>query len=774
MQKKLNFVKSCREVCNFVERNEYFNHMDSIDRDNYFINEERREVVRLLDRLQLQLEEQLHDGDLTRVRELIAHAVEMGLYRRDKYGINPVLRSLRTAVLFNSLIAPDRTITLVVLLYNLCKNWEVVPRERIDALFGSDVLRLIDGMISVSRLYKKQASVESDHFHKLLISLASDIRVVIIMIVDRLALMRHINGHPDKKFVHDISFESRYLYAPLAHRLGLYLIKSELEDLSLKYLNNKAYCQIVNKISETKEVRERYIENFIPPIREALEKSGLRFEIKGRTKSINSIWNKMKKKDVDLNDVYDLFAIRIIIDTPREQEKRDCWVAYSIVTDIYLPNVSRYRDWISIPKSNGYESLHVTVKGPEDRWVEVQIRTKRMDEVAERGLAAHWRYKGIKGDDEATDKWMNNVREVLEAGAKGPMDLIRDMHINLYDNEVFVFTPRGDLFKLPMGASLLDFAFHVHSKLGSHCIGGRVDGKNQKLGYKLKSGDTVEILTSSTQMPRLDWLNFVVTSKARAKIRQAVNEARVKKADMAREMVQRRFKNRKIDLDEGMMARFITKRGYKSATDFYVDVQDGKIEVGNLVEEYLDYVQRQQEAAIAKTQRGTAEDFVLRSADEERDSGGPGDDILVVGNNVKGVNYKLSRCCNPIYGDDIVGFIASDGAIKVHRRDCGNVRHLIERYPYRIIRSQWSGKMGRQFAATLKVVGRDDIGIVTNITSVINKEGDTMLRNISINSNGGLFEGYLVIGVSSLDTLDLLIKKIKNLKGVKEVRRASH
>ena len=711
-------------------------------------------------------------GDLERVGELIDHAVELGVYRRDKYGINPVVRSLRTAVLFNSLIAPDRNITMVVLLYNMCKNWEVVTRERVDELFGADVLHLIDGMLNVARLYKKQASVESDHFHKLLLSLASDIRVIMIMIVDRLGLMRLIGNHPDKKFVHDISLESRYLYAPLAHRLGLYLIKSELEDLSLKYLNRKVFDQIANKLSETKEERDRYIENFIPPIREQLEKNGLRFEIKGRTKSINSIWNKMKKKDVDLNGMYDLFAIRIILDTPKENEKRDCWVAYSIVTDIYMPNVSRYRDWISIPKSNGYESLHVTVKGPEDRWVEVQIRTKRMDEVAERGLAAHWRYKGIKGDDEATDKWMNNVREVLEAGDKGPMDLIRDMHVNLYEKEVFVFTPRGDLFQLPKGATLLDFAFHVHTKLGSHCTGGRVDGKNQKLGYKLKNGDTVEILTSSTQMPRLDWLSLVVTSKARNKIRQAVNEARVKKADIAREMVQRRFKNRKIDLDEGMLARYISKRGYKSATDFFVEIHDEKIEVGDLVEEYLDFVQRQQETAATKARapHATAENFVLRSPDEELPRGG-NDDILVVGNNVKGVNYKLSRCCNPIYGDDIVGFIASDGAIKVHRRDCGNVRHLLERYPYRIIRSQWSGKMGRQFAATLKVVGRDDIGIVSNITSIINKEGDTVLRNITINSNGGLFEGFLVIGVSSLDTLDVLIKKIKNLKGVKDVRR---
>lgn len=365
--------------------------------------------------------------------------------------------------------------------------------------------------------------MENDNFHKLLMTFAEDIRVIIIMIVDRLGLMRRINHHPDEKFVRDISSEARYLYAPLAHRLGLYTIKSELEDLSLKYLNRKIYTQIAQKLNETKRQRDAYVTNFIEPIRQGLEKSGLKYEIKGRTKSINSIWNKMRKKDVDLKDMYDLFAIRIILDSPKEQEKRDCWTAYSIVTDIYTANVSRLKDWISMPKSNGYESLHITVRGQEDKWVEVQVRTKRMDEIAERGLAAHWKYKGIKSEGDV-DMWMNNVREVLEAGSDGQMGLIREMNMNLYDKEVFVFTPKGDLFKLPLGSTVLDFAFHIHSKVGCTCIGAKVDGKNQKFNYKLKSGDTIEILTSTNQSPRQDWLNFVVTSKARNKIKQAVNE----------------------------------------------------------------------------------------------------------------------------------------------------------------------------------------------------------------------------------------------------------
>ncbi len=565
-----------------------------------------------------------------------------------------------------------------------------------------------------------------------------------------------------------MSEEAAYLYAPLAHKLGLYKLKSELEDLSLKYLEHDAYYMIREKLSATKQARDAYVARFIKPIEAKLTAAGFKFHIKGRTKSIHSIWQKMKKQKCGFEGVYDLFAIRIIIDCPVELEKQQCWQTFAIITDMYTSNPKRMRDWLSVPKSNGYESLHITVLGPEQKWVEVQIRTERMDEVAERGLAAHWRYKGVK-DDGSIDRWMNNVREVLEEGSKNRMDLIRDMHVNLYDEEVFVFTPRGDVFEFPKGATVLDFAFRIHSRVGCSCTGAKVDGKNQKINYKLRSGDTVEILTSSTQVPRVDWLNFVKTSKARNKIKQALNEAQSKKADMGRELVQRRFKNRKIEIDEATMSRFISKKGYKQNTDFYADVDEGEIEISTLVEEYLDFLAKQQETSKPHE---AAENFVLQSKKEDDERGS--DDILVIGNNVKGINYKLSRCCNPIYGDPIVGFVASDGAIKVHRRDCGNVKHLLTKYPYRIIRSQWSGKVGKQFAATLKVVGNDDIGIVSNITSLINKEGDTVLRSVSINSMGGIFEGFLVIGINSLDNLDLLIKKIKNLKGVKDVQRTSY
>lgn len=733
----------------------------------FFNDNERDYVLAVVRKLWKSFRRQISIEHIHKLDKIIRGGVIEQVYKRDKYGFNPVVRTLHTAELLHDNIAADVSMTTAVLIYNLCRSG-YITEQQVEQNFGDDVSKLVHGLIKISQLYKKQAAVEDENFRKLLVTFAEDLRVVIIMIIDRLGLMRGINSDSDEKFVRDISLESRYLYAPLAHKLGLYQVKSELEDLSLKYLQPDVYRKIALRLSETKQRRNKYIDDFIKPIKLMLDKEGIKCHVKGRTKTINSIWNKMKTKKVDMSDMYDLFAIRVIIDTPVALEKRDCWVVYSLVGDIYQANPSRLRDWITMPKSNGYESLHGTFKGPQDKWVEVQIRSERMDEVAERGLAAHWLYKGVKADA-GIDRWMNNVREVLEEGHKNRMDLIRNMHMNLYEEEVFVFTPRGDVFQLPKGATILDFAFRIHSKVGCHCTGGKVDGKNQKINYKLRSGDTVEILTSSTQVPRLDWLGFVVTSKARNKIKQAINEAQTKKADMGREIVQRRFKNRKIEIDAATMSRFITKKGYKTITDFFVAIEEEKIEIGTLVEEYLDFLAKTQESTKPHE---TAQNFILQQ--RESDDNKSDDDILVIGNNVKGINYKLSRCCNPIYGDPIVGFIASDGAIKVHRRDCGNIKHLLAKYPYRIIRSQWSGKIGKQFAATLKVVGNDDIGIVANITSLINKEGDTMLRSVSINSTGSLFEGYLVIGINSLDSLDQLIKKIKNLKGVKDVQRATH
>jgi GTP pyrophosphokinase len=733
----------------------------------YFTHEEQQELLRLVKELHDKLGRQLTRQDIDTVHRLIHDGITVaGIFKRDQYGLNPVLRHLRTANALCDSIAPDRTMVIATMIYNLCRG-DYLTVDKVRALFGNDIATIVHGLLHIVPLYKKQAAVENENFHKLLLSFAEDVRVILIMTVDRLALMRFINHHPNQKFVHEIASESRYLYAPLAHKLGLYAIKNELEDISLKYLDRKVFDQIANRLQETKEARDRYVQDFIKPIKERLEQEGLKFELKGRTKSINSIWQKMQKQGVDLSGIYDLFAIRIILDTTPKDEKRACWLAYSIVTDIYKANPSRFKDWITIPKSNGYESLHITVYGPDNRWVEVQIRSRRMDETAERGVAAHWRYKGVKSDGDV-DKWMNEVREMLEAsGREGQMSLMRNMDTNLYNNEVFVFTPKGDLIRLPQGATILDFAFHIHSRVGSTCMGGKVDGKNQKINYRLRSGDTVEIITSNTQTPRLDWLNIAVTSRARNKIKNAINERKARQAQLARETLQRRFKNRKIEPDDATLARVIKRMGYKTSTEFFAAIQEDVIDVNTVVEQYEDLIAKKDET----TSRGTAEEFVLQPptpADERQHNN---DDILTIGDDVKGVNYKLARCCNPIFGDRITGFIASDGAIKIHRNDCKNLRHLSERYPYRIIRTRWTGKAGSQFVATLKVLGRDDIGIVSSITSVINKTDNCLLRSISVQAEGGLFEGVLSVNIRDITLLDDLVKKIQGVKGVKQVER---
>ncbi len=734
--------------------------------DKYFNTVEQAALIPLYRRLIRAAGDNVEPNDITRIRTIITEGIKENHYRRDRYGINPTIHNLETALALCDKISPDRNMIIAILLYNLCQTG-FIQEEKLPKEWGDDIAKLIHGLLKVSTLYSRQAAVESDNFRKLLLTFAEDIRVIIIMIVDRLILMRAINHHPNEKYVHDVAYESNYLYAPLAHRLGLYAIKSELEDMSLKYINREKYTQIAQQLNETKTKRESYIADFIKPIKERLEQEGLKFDIKGRTKSIYSIWNKMKKQNNDIENIYDLFAIRIIIDAPLSREKSDCWLAYSLITDMYRPNPSRMKDWLSIPKSNGYESLHITVYGPENKWVEVQIRTKRMDLIAEKGLAAHWKYKGIKSESNL-DTWMNNVRDILEAAETGPMELMKNMKMDIYDKEVFVFTPKGDLYKLPLGASVLDFAFNIHSKLGCTCSGGRVNGKNQKLNYKLKSGDTVEILTSSSQSPKLDWLNFVVTSKARNKIRQTVHEMNNRAADLGKELLQRRFKNRKIEIDEAILMKVIKKLGFKTVTDFYDEVAKETININDIIAEYETTERKTEENTIGIR---SAVDFTLQPQQPEDES--HSGEVLIIGDNIKGINYKLARCCNPIYGDDVFGFISAEGVIKIHRSDCPNATNIRDKYPYRIITTRWSGKFGEQFGATLRIVGHDDIGIVTNITSIITKEKNATLRNISIDSNDGLFQGYLVVGVSDTHLLNSLIKKIKTVKGVKDVQRSN-
>lgn len=716
-------------------------------------------------RLVTLLADQLDSTDVSGIYVAIRKHISSGESRRDKLGFNAFASAIETATVLVDSISADRNMVLAVLLSALScgEGYE----DAVERQWGADIGKLVRGLDKVTKLYSRSALVESENFRKLLMTFAEDIRVIIIMIVDRLRLMRAINHHPSERIVRDIANEANYLYAPLAHRLGLYAIKSELEDLSLKYSNREVFTRIAHELNQTKVRRDAYIADFIAPLKKRLEAEGLKFEIKGRTKSIYSIWNKMKKKHNSLEDIYDLFAIRIIIDCPLEREKPECWLAYSVVTDMYRPNPSRMKDMISIPKSNGYESLHTTVYGPEERWVEVQIRTRRMDVVAEKGLAAHWKYKGIKSES-GLDSWMNNVRDILDAGQHGPMELMRNFKIDIYSHEVFVFTPQGDLYKLPQGATLLDFAFNIHTRLGCQCVGGRVNGRNRKLNYRLVSGDTVEILTSTAQEPSLDWLNIVVTSKARNKIRSVLKENENRSAELGKEMLQRRFKNRKLDFDEGLMSKTLTRMGYRNAIEFFSSLGCGEIEINSVIDAYIETISRITRGDDDANRISASEFNLQPSSDDVDDSV---DDVIIIGDNIKGINYKLARCCNPIYGDSVFGFISAEGVIKIHREDCPNCKHLKNKYGYRVIRTRWSGKDGTELAATLRVVGKDDIGIVTNITSIINKEKSVSLRGISIDSNDGLFQGVITVGIADTVALNQLIRKIQTIKGVKNVTR---
>jgi GTP pyrophosphokinase len=525
-----------------------------------------------------------------------------------------------------------------------------------------------------------------------------------------------------------------------------------MEDLSLKYTDRKTYDYIKQKLNETKRSRDAYIAEFIAPIEQKLKETGFKFDIKGRTKSIHSINNKLKKQKIDFEGIYDLFAIRVVLNTPVDKERSECWQVFSIITDMYQPNPERMKDWISIPKSNGYESLHITVMGPQNKWVEVQIRTKRMDEIAERGLAAHWRYKGIKAEN-GLDEFMNTVRAALENKGANSTELMQDFKLDLYSDEIYVFTPTGELIKLPKGATVLDFAFSIHTKLGSKCMSAKVNEKNVPIKYVLQNGDTVNIVTSPTQSPKRDWLSFVTTSKARTKIKQALREEAAKTADFSKEMLQRRFKNRKIDVDEGTLMRLIKKKGYKTVTDFYLDISDERLDLNNVIDEYLD-LERKEKEIYEHSGPKSAENYITTTEVEEISSR---QDVLVIDKNLTGIEYKLAKCCNPIYGDEVFGFVSTQG-IKIHRMTCPNAQEMFSRFGYRIIKARWSGKSNAGYAISLRVVGRDDIAIVTNITSVISKESGVTLRSFNIDSVDGLFQGNFTVLIRDTNMLMMLIK----------------
>lgn len=724
-----------------------------------FSPREEEEAKQLTAHLREVVGPSMHDGDIEKIINFLQETAQKGI-TRDVFGLHPVLTSLQTACIIVDEIGLRRDSVIATLLYGCLAD----DYDNIAKTFGDNVARIVHGLAKIQKLYEKNPVVESDNFRNLLLSFAEDMRVILIMIADRVNIMRQIRDTNNEEARHEVSEEASYLYAPLAHKLGLYTLKSELEDLSLKYLEHDIYYMIREKLNETKASRDAYITSFIEPLERRLEEAGLKFHIKGRTKSIHSIWQKMKKQKCGFEGIYDLFAIRVILDAPFEKEKQQCWQVYSIVTDMYQPNPRRLRDWLSVPKSNGYECLHITVLGPDKKWVEVQIRTERMDDIAEHGLAAHWRYKGIKGGGQM-DEWLANIRSALEAGDN--LQVMDQFRMSLQPEDVYVFSPRGDIFKFPAGATILDFAYRIHSKIGNTCTGGRINNKAVPMREKLHSGDTVEVVTQASQTPKRDWLNIATTTKAKSKIRLALKETQAKDSLYAKEMLERRFKNKKVDIEENIMGHLIKKMGFKEVSDFYKQIADGKLDPNDVIASYLDMRDHLQNNKDKEAR--PAEEFNFENRDEEmlRDN----EDVLTIDQNLKGIDYQLAPCCNPIYGDAIFGFVTVSGGIKIHRCDCPNAAEMRRRFGYRIVKARWSGKGLSKYAITLRIIGNDDIGVVSNITNIISKDEKIVMRSINIDSHDGLFSGNLTIQIEDTTRLQALIKKLRGVKGVKQIER---
>lgn len=705
----------------------------------------------------------LSEEDIRLVEKAFTIAIQNGTPPGTSSNATPVLlpeqevtRILDIAYIVTSEIGLGRTSLICTLLHQSVEK-EQIRLDTVTDIFGQKVAQILEGLKNISHIYATQKIVDSENFRKLLLSFAQDIRVQLIFLAEKLYALREAEHMPSEQ-QKALAQETDYIYIPFAHRLGLYNIKSEMEDRSLRYSNPDIYAEISRKLAESKDAREKYIAEFIAPIVEELNKRDIRFKTKYRTKTIASILNKMRKSQVEFEEIYDIFAVRFIIDSTGENEKPDCWRVYSIVTDKYTPNPQRLRDWISVPKSNGYESLQTTVLGPGKRWVEVQIRTERMDEIAEKGFAAHWKYKGGSSDS-IIENWLNELREILESPEENAIELLDDLKLDLQDKEVHVFTPKGDLITLPAGATLLDFAYAIHTNIGGKCVGGKVNQRNEPLRYQLRNGDQISVLTSSNQQPKADWLNFAVTSKARNKIRQYLNEEINHQADIGKELLERRLKNWKIDFTDDVIRKLMQHYKYKFALDLYQGIAIGKHDPTEIKEILLQTKEEEKPATAA-----IPKDIRIHPKKIS-------EDVLVIDKNVNNVDYKFARCCNPVYGDQIIGFVSIGEGIKVHRQQCKNALDLQKRYPYRIVQAQWTNEGAASYQTVLDLMGKDEIGIVNQITELISRDPRVTMRAIAINSGEGLFEGHITLLIDTAEHLSQLITRLKHLPGVLKVHR---
>ncbi len=720
---------------------------------------EKDQILKAYKALLRALKPSLGKGDKKMIRLAFDMALEAHKDMRRKTGEPYILHPIAVAQICAEEIGLGPLAIACALLHDTVEDTHMTV-EDIRASFGDKAAVIVDGLTKISGVFDKGTSLQAENFRKMLLTLSDDIRVILIKLADRLHNMRTLDSMAREKQL-KIASETAYLYAPLAHRLGLYSIKTELEDLSMRYTEPEIYADITAKLANTRRERNRFINEFTVPIKEELNKQDFQYEVKGRSKSIHSIWSKMKRQGVTFDEIYDLFAIRIIIDTSPDNEKAMCWKAYSIITDFYHPNPDRLRDWISTPKATGYESLHTTVMGPGGKWVEVQIRSRRMDEIAEKGFAAHWKYKESAAET-ALDEWIHKIRELLENPESNALDFIDDFKLNLFSDEIFVFTPTGEMKSLPSQATALDFAFEIHTDLGSKCIGAKVNHKLVPLSHKLRSGDQIEILTSNKQTPKEDWLNYVVTAKAKSKIKGALKEEKKRVAEDGKEILERKFKHLKLHFNNENINELLAYYKIPNSMELYYRIAKGIIDIQDL----RDFKQDKGSIKIHTPQR-----IEQQSLEQIVKNVRGSSDMLVIGESLEKIDYKLSPCCNPIPGDDVFGFITVSEGIKIHRVSCPNAIQLMSNYAYRIVKAKWTNQQQIAFLAGVRMTGIDEVGVVNKISKVISSELKVNMRSISIDSNDGIFEGTIMLFVHDTHHLDKLIKKLKEIHGILTVSR---
>ncbi|PST82210.1 RelA/SpoT family protein [Pedobacter yulinensis] len=721
---------------------------------------EKKEILKRYRALLRACKPTLQKGDKKEIRKAFDMALESHKDMRRKSGEPYIYHPIAVAQIAAEEIGLGTTSIVCSLLHDVVEDTDITL-EDIEFSFGKKTAKIIDGLTKISGVFDYNSSLQAENFRKMLLTLADDVRVILIKLADRLHNMRTMDFMPRQKQL-KIASETIYLYAPLAHRLGLYAIKSELEDLSMKYLEPDTYKFIARKLNEKKAERTLFIKKFVEPITEILKDQGLQANIYGRPKSIHSIWNKMKKKNIPFEEVYDLFAIRIILDSAPDHEKSDCWKAYSIVTDLYRPNPDRLRDWVSSPKGNGYESLHTTVMGPKGQWVEIQIRTQRMNEIAEKGFAAHWKYKESTNDN-GLDQWIQKVREMLSNPEANALDFIDDFKMNLFSDEIFIFTPKGALIQLPMGATALDFAFEIHTDVGAKCIGAKVNHKLVPLSYKLQNGDQVEVITSGKQMPKEDWLNIVVTAKAKSKIKSSLKEEKRRIAETGKEMLERKLKSLKITYNTDNLNKLTYFFKLPSTQELFIRVAQGQIEMKDM----KDYLASEKEIENRGPERSENQQIEALLSKVK----GPENDILLIGEDMQKIDYTLAACCNPIPGDDVFGFVTVNEGIKIHRTNCPNAAQLMANYGYRVVKAKWNKQKELTFLTGLHIVGIDDVGLINNITKVISNDFKVNMRSITVDTNDGIFDGSIMIYVNDTEHLEKLISDLMRVKGVTGVTR---